>query len=137
MAWYDDYLAAWDTHQGARVVSFMTPDAVYGDVALGVEHKGIDDIAAWIDEMEQTLSSDYRFEPVSAVDTPSAYALEWVLKGTHDKTSPQLPATGKQFAIRGASVGALRDGKIERNTDYWTMTEFLIQIGVMPPPNVG
>ena len=134
MAWYDDYLAAWDTHEGQKVVSFMTPDAVYTDVALGEEHKGQADIATWIDGMADTLSSDYRFEPVSGQDNGSSYALEWVMRGTHDRANAQLPATGKQFAIRGASVGTLRDGKIERNTDYWSMTEFLIQIGVMPAP---
>ena len=134
MAWWDDYLDAWNTHDGQTVVSFMTSDAVYADVALGVEHKGHNDIASWIDEMADTLSSDYRFDPVSGFDNGDGYALEWVMKGTHDRTSEQMPATGKPFAIHGVSVGTLENGKIKKNTDYWSLGEFLMQIGVMPTP---
>lgn len=134
MAWWDDYLDAWNTHDGKTIVSFMTPDAVYTDVALGEEHKGHADISAWIDTMAETFSSDYSFEPVSAFDNGSGYALEWVMRGTHDRSGPQMPATGKPIAIHGVSVGTLEDGKISKNTDYWNMGEFLVQIGVMPPP---
>ena len=46
------------------------------------------------------------------VITGSAYAAEWVMQGTHDRSSAMLPATGKSYAIHGASIGELRDGKI-------------------------
>ncbi|MGZ4210782.1 MAG: nuclear transport factor 2 family protein [Actinomycetota bacterium] len=133
MAWWDDYLDAWNAHDGQKVVSFMTPDAVYADVAIAEEHKGHSEIATWVDDMADTLSSDYSFEAVSAFDTKDGYALEWIMKGTHDRSNEQLPATGKPFAIHGASVGQLEKGKIKRNTDYWNFGEFLMQVGMMPP----
>ena len=70
----------------------------------------------------------------SSVASETGYALEWVMQGTHDRASAQIPATGKPFAIRGVSVGELRDGKIARNTDYWSLAEFLMQVGLMPAP---
>ena len=136
MAWYDDYLEAWDSHDGERIASFMTPDATYTDVALGETHTGRQDIAGWINSMVDHLSTDYRFEPGFVVATDRAYALEWVMKGTNDR-GEQLPATGKPFAIRGVSVGELEDGKIKRNTDYWSLGEFLMQVGLMPAPQAA
>jgi steroid delta-isomerase-like uncharacterized protein len=87
--------------------------------------------------MEREFSSDYRFEPGLMVITDSAYAAEWVMHGTHDRSSAMLPATGRSYAIHGASIGELHDGKIARNTDYWNMTEFLVQVGLMPAPGAA
>ena len=134
VAWATDYLNAWNSHDGERIVTFMAPDATYTDVALGQVHRGRADIAAWINTMVPEFSSDYSFEPVAEQVTDSGYVLEWVMKGTHDGNSQQLPASGRQFAIHGASVGELERGAIRRNTDYWNMVEFLVQIGAMPDP---
>ena len=133
MAWYDDYLRAWDSHDAQRITSFMTPDVTYTDHALGEAHTGHRDVAAWIDSMVDGFSTDYSFESVFAFSTDSVYALEWVLKGTNDRGSV-FPATDKPFAIHGVSVGELGNGKIKRNTDYWSLGEFLMQVGLMPAP---
>jgi steroid delta-isomerase-like uncharacterized protein len=103
------------------------------DVALDQSHTGKEAMREFFAGLERDFSSDYRFDPGYAVVTDSGYALEWVMRGTHDRSGPMLPATGKSLAIRGVSVGEMRDGKIVRNTDYWNMTEFLTQVGVMPP----
>jgi steroid delta-isomerase-like uncharacterized protein len=136
MAWYDDYLDAWNRHDGAGIASFMTPGVTYTDVSLGVTKTGQQNVAAWIDTMVDEFSTDYEMEPVSAFSTDSAYALEWVVKGTNDR-GKQFPATGKPFAIHGASVGVLEGGKINRNTDYWNLAEFLMQVGLMPAPEAA
>lgn len=133
MAWYDDYLKAWDSHDAQRITSYMTPDVTYTDVALGETHTGQQDVAAWIDSMVDGFSTDYSFDTVFAFSTDSVFALEWVLKGTNDRGSV-FPATDKPFAIHGVSVGELEDGKIKRNTDYWSLGEFLMQVGLMPQP---
>jgi ketosteroid isomerase-like protein len=47
---------------------------------------------------------------------------------------PGLPATGEPFRIRGCGVGRIRDGRIAEVTEYRNMAEFLIQVGILPPP---
>ena len=134
MAWYDDYGDAWNARDGARVASFMAEEAVYTDIALGESHKGPDAIKEFVDRMLTEFSSDYVFEfpePVSL--TGDSYALEWILRGTHDGANGPLPATGKPFEIHGVSVGRLEDGKIKENRDYWSLGEFLVQVGILPP----
>jgi steroid delta-isomerase-like uncharacterized protein len=134
MPWYHDYGDKWNAHDAAGIVAFMTPDAVYEDLALAARHVGQDEIRAFIAGMATRLSSDYTFdfaEPVAATD--GGYALEWVMTGTHDGPGGRLPPTGKSFAIHGVSVGLLADGKITENRDYWSLGELLVQIGILPP----
>jgi len=37
-----------------------------------------------------------------------------------------------KFSIRGASITELHEGKIKWNSDYWNMTSYLHQVGLMP-----
>jgi hypothetical protein len=60
--------------------------------------------------------------------------MEWVLRGTHDGSNPQLAATGKQFAVRGFTLGRPESGRIKETKDVWNMAEFLSQVGLMPAP---
>ena len=57
-------------------------------------------------------------------------ASEWNMRGKLIKDLPGLPATGKGFSIRGASVLELRGGKIRRNADYWDLATMLQQVGL-------
>ena len=132
--WWDEYVKAWNSHDGRKVAAFMTPDAVYADPPIGARNQGRDAIAAWADSIVPTFSSDYTFESVSFIQSGDRYAGEWIVRGTHDGSSPEMPATGRQFAIHGVSIGELEDGQIRVITEYWNMVEFLVQIGVMPAP---
>ena len=62
---------------------------------------------------------------------------EWTLSGTQRGDMPGIPATGKQFSVRGVSILELEDGKIRRCSDYWDMAEFLKQLGVMSQPQTA
>jgi hypothetical protein len=53
-------------------------------------------------------------------------ALEWTVSGTHDRSSPALPATGKPFDIR-ATIARLSNGKITYNVTTGH--------GRLPPPD--
>ena len=131
--WWDEYVKAWNSHDGRRVAAFMTPDAVYADLPIA-SNQGRDAIAAWIDSLVPTLSSDYIVETTSFIQSGDRYAAESIVRGTHDGSSRELPATGRPFEIHYVSIGELEDGRIRRNTDYWNMVEFLVQIGAMPAP---
>jgi ketosteroid isomerase-like protein len=42
-----------------------------------------------------------------------------------------MPATNKPFRVRGASVVEFRDGKINRESDYWDLATYLKQVGLI------
>ena len=102
----DRYLDAWNAHDPAAVARHMAEGAIYEDVALGRVLHGPSEIAKFVEEATR-LSSDFRFEVVSLFTAGSDYANEWVMLGTNDRALPGVPATGRSFRVRGASVGKL------------------------------
>ena len=58
------------------------------------------------------------------------------LSGTATQTGdfPGIPATGKAADIPCLSVDEIRDGRIQRHADYWSLATYLQQVGLMPTP---
>ena len=132
----DRYLDAWNAHDPAAVARHMADGAVYEDVALGRVLHGPSEIAKFVEEATRS-SSNFRFEVVSLISTGSDYANEWVMLGTNDRALPGVPAIGRSFRVRGASVGKLdSSGLIVENRDYYNLAELLTQLGIPPtaPP---
>ena len=126
------YIGAWDTHDAAAIGNFMDDDVDFEDVTMDETLQGRKEVEEFVERLGETFSSDYRFTLVTEFVTDSTMALEWTVSGTHDRTSPVLPATGKPFNIRGATIARLRNGKITYNRDYWDMATFLREVGVLP-----
>lgn len=130
----NDYTAAWNSHDIERILSFFTDDVVYEDVALGMVMRGKKELEDFISSMLVDFP-DFKFETKSGFNTIDRSAGEWVMTGTFAHSCiPGVPATGKSFSLRGASIIEFRGGKIGRNTDYWNMASFLQQVGLMPAP---
>ena len=135
-AFLDRYLDAWNAHDPGAVARHMADGAVYEDVALGRVLHGPSEIATFVEEATRS-SSDFRFEVVSLITTGSDYANEWVMLGTNDRALAGVPASGRSFRVRGASVGKLdSSGLIVENRDYYNLAELLTQLGIQPaaPP---
>lgn len=126
------YLEAWNSHDPARVGDFMADDVDFEDVTLGEVLRGRKEVMDFVDRFSETFSTDYRFDLQTELATDSTLALEWVVEGTHDRTSPALPVTNRPFSIRGATIARIADGRITYNRDYWDMAGFLRQVGVLP-----
>ena len=58
--------------------------------------------------------------------------------GTH--TGPlagpmgEIPATGRSVDVPFATEFAIRDGRLSRHRAYWDNGTFMMQLGLMPPP---
>jgi steroid delta-isomerase-like uncharacterized protein len=129
---FDGYLDAWNAHDPAAVARYMADDAIYEDVALGRVLHGPSEIAKFVEEATRA-SSDFRFEEVSLFRAGSDYANEWIMAGTNDREVQGVPATGRSFRVRGASVGKLdTSGRIVENRDYYNLAEMLAQLGIQP-----
>jgi ketosteroid isomerase-like protein len=76
------------------------------------------------------------------VTSETKVGVEFVLTGTH--TGPfdlgpgrgSVPPTGKQPAVPVYWAMTIRDGKIERVVHYWDMFGLLIQLGLVPAPDL-
>jgi steroid delta-isomerase-like uncharacterized protein len=114
----------------------MSPAVEVVDTAFGGTFTGREAVAQLLAGMNEGLSSDYRFEVKTAVESGELYAFEWVLSGTHDRDNPALglPATGKRFTVPGLTIGRRHAGLITENRDYWNVAGLLAQVGLMPAP---
>ena len=131
---FDGYLDAWNAHDPAAVARYMAEGAIYEDVALGRVLHGPSEIAKFVEEATRA-SSDFRFEEVSLFRAGSDYANEWIMTGTNDREAKGVPATGRTFRVRGASIGRLdTSGRIVENRDYYNLVELLTQLGLLPTP---
>ncbi len=54
---------------------------------------------------------------------------EWVATGVHTGDLPGLPASGRQFTLRGVTVVVRHDGKIVREALYYDVAELHRQLG--------
>jgi steroid delta-isomerase-like uncharacterized protein len=125
-------LAAWNSHDVEKILSFFADDCTYEDVALGVVNHGKKELKTFINSMFVDFP-DVKLEGKSAFQSGDWAGGEWVMTGTFAHSSiPGMPATGKKFSIRGVSIQELRKGKISRNSDYWNRASFMQQVGLMP-----
>lgn len=133
MSWYDDYMAAFNSHDAEATLKFYAKNIVYKDFALNETFNGHDDMHGFVINATK-MASDMHFKPLRFHQDGKQWAAEWLMTGTNDGFDRGLPPTNQKFSIQGATYGLLDDaGLIVENNDYWNMMDFLVQIGIMPP----
>ena len=137
-SFFRKYLDAWNAHDVEAILGFFTDDGVYEDVALSRVNQGKAQMREFFEEVFKAFP-DFRLDDTAraAIGDNGRYALEWTMSGTHDGDLPILPATHKKWAVRGTSSGEVEGEKIKRNSDYWNMADFLVQIELLPPMPTG
>lgn len=128
-----DATEAWSSHDTMKILSYFTDNCVYEDLAFGVVNHGKGSLRNFIYVMFAAFP-DLNIEIKSFSLSGDWYGSEWIISGTHKGDLPNMPATGKKFSIRGATIGELKEGKIKRSSNYYDRMTFQDQIGVMPSP---
>jgi steroid delta-isomerase-like uncharacterized protein len=125
-----EWADAWSAHDAKGVAALFTDDCVYEDIPLKAVNHGTDELIAFAEGAFGAFP-DFGIKLTSQFATADWAGAEWTMTGTHKGDLPGLPATAKQFELRGGSILELREGKITRCTDYWDMADLLRQVGVM------
>jgi steroid delta-isomerase-like uncharacterized protein len=127
----DAWAQAWSEHDAEKLLAVLTDDCIYEDVTFGAVMHGKNEVRAFIDGAFAAVP-DFRMELTTRFVTETFGGAEWAMSGTHKGDFPGLPGTGKRFsAIRGASIIALRGGRIRRVSDYWDAASFMRQVGLL------
>jgi steroid delta-isomerase-like uncharacterized protein len=127
---FDGWAAAWSSQDIDRILTLCTDDCIYEDVTMSAVSRGKSEIRTFAGAVFGAFP-DFKIEMTTGFVAGDRAAAEWTMSGTHKGDLPNLPATGKRFSIRGATICELRDGRIKRVSDYWDMVTFLKQIGLM------
>jgi steroid delta-isomerase-like uncharacterized protein len=130
----NDYIAATNAHDVEKVLTFFTDDAVYDCTPMGKVSRGKKEIKDFLNSTNADFP-DFKLEMKSGFNAGDWGAGEWVMSRTFAHSNiPQMPATGKKFSVRGATILEFSGGKISRHTNYWNLVSFLQQVGAMPGP---
>jgi steroid delta-isomerase-like uncharacterized protein len=121
---------AWSLHNADAVDDVFTEDGVYEDVAAGVMKHGRDEIKTLLKETFAAVP-DFKVKITRWFSSKDMLACQWIISGTQTGDFTEIPATGKSFSVRGASVALMQNGKFKRWTDYYDMCTFLHQLGVI------
>jgi uncharacterized protein (TIGR02246 family) len=110
--WVSEYFDAWNGTDADAVVAFMTEDVEMEDVTAGHLSHGRDAARTFFEVCLEKVPGA-RYEVVASRTLGDAYWVEWIMHV-------------KAIAVRGSSVGLLRDGKIAMNHDYWNGALFTV-----------
>src|SRR5262245_35367000 len=122
---------AWNSLDPERVLSLLADEHVYEDVTFGAVNRSPAETRRFF-EGAYAAFPDIQFDATASVVGAERGALEWTMTGTHRGDMPGLPATGKPFRVRGATVFEIAGGKISGVHDYWDSATLLRQLGLMP-----
>ena len=129
-------LRTWKDHEVGRLDGLFAEDGVYEDVPPKMTYKGADEIQGFMAAI-WSWAPDIEFSPVAVSQTGDTVVVEWIMKGTQTGSIGAIPASGRAFTARGASVAKVEDGRIVRYSDYYDLATILVQFGVRfaaPPP---
>lgn len=91
-------------------------DCLYEDIPTGAVNRGKDALRTFA-RFFFSVAPDFKIELSHRLETDRWAAGEWTMSGTQRGDMPNLPATGKSFSIRGASILEIEHGKIRRCRD--------------------
>ncbi|GAC1631980.1 MAG: hypothetical protein NVS9B14_04600 [Candidatus Acidiferrum sp.] len=123
----ESWIAAWNSHDTAKMEPLFTSDIVYEDVAFGEINHGIPELKKFANQFFE-LAPDLKLELVNSAIEGNHGTIEWILSGT-DKG---IFKTQRKFKVRGVSVLTLDHGKISRNLDYYDAATIMKQVGLLP-----
>jgi steroid delta-isomerase-like uncharacterized protein len=113
---------------------FWTESSVYRFLALDVDARGPDQIAAVFRELHAAIP-DFQMTIENVVEDDRHALVQWSAGGTFDGAPFQgIEPTGRRVALQGCDVIRVTDDdKLDVNTIYYDGAEFARQIGMLPP----
>jgi len=110
----------WNSQDIETMVSLCSDDCIYEEVVSGDIYEGKDGVATYAKETFLEVP-DFNLEVLSIYCTDKWAMSEWIMKGSYsvDESISGEPPNMKTFAIRGASIIEIKDGKIFKVRDYW------------------
>lgn len=127
----DDYLAAWNRHDGAAAAAFFADDVVAFDALRGNLSNGRNEVRTNVVDMYLRAVPDLQWslrgEPVVS---EQGFSYEWTLAGTNmgDWTS-YLRGRGQKLNFKGITIVRVKDGKITYQANYFDNNALGAQAG--------
>jgi steroid delta-isomerase-like uncharacterized protein len=114
----------------AAILELFWPDAVYDDYANQHQHRGIEEILAYVTSAHAWADDVYfSVEAVHASDRGAV--VEWLFAGVQARpVGDWAPVvTGRDVVLRGVTILEIEGGRIGRAADYLDTAPLALQLG--------
>ena len=127
----DNLLAAWNSHDPARVASWYSEDCYGLDVAIARPQIGREGVQAMFAAYYHAFP-DLEITPDDTIIDGDRVALFWTARGTHQGAILNIPASGRCVIARGVNRLVLRDGMVCETLTIWDVAGMLRALGLLP-----
>ena len=128
----DQWAVAWSSSDVDKLLLLFTDDVFYEDVTMGAVNQGKEALRNFATAtFEAFPGTSFAVKSRLVASDGKWGAVEWVWRGKQTKDLPGLPATNVPFEVRGATIVEFRGAKISRNSDYWGLTTYMKQVGLI------
>ncbi|ROU08575.1 ketosteroid isomerase-related protein [Lysobacter enzymogenes] len=105
-------------------------DEVAHDLNQGARETGREAFAAFLQRMARHYREQLRDIVAMASADGTRAAAEYVVHGEYLATDPGLPqARGQKYVLPGGAFFEIREGKIQRVTNYYNLDHWVAQVG--------
>ena len=123
------YYAAFNRADWSAMLGLLGAEVVH-DLNQGAREIGRDAFAAFLQRMARHYREQLRDIVVMASPDGARAGAEYVVHGEYLLTDPGLPeARGQRYALPGGAFFEIRDGKIQRVTNYYNLEQWMAMVG--------
>jgi len=124
-----------NAHDTTQMSEYWTDNIVYDFVAQPPSLNGKQGVAGFFEGLFQGVP-DIHSTQTRILVADHVMVTEAVATGTHLGELSGIPATGKDLQIAPLHIWEFEGDKIKRATEYLDMASMLIQMGLMPAPDL-
>jgi len=124
-----------NAHDTAQMSSYFTDDIVYDFVAQPPLLNGTQEVAAFFEGLFQGVP-DIHSTQTRILVADNIMVTEAVTAGTHLGELSGIPPTGQSLQLTPLHIWEFEGNKVKRAAEYLDMASMLMQIGLMPAPEL-
>jgi steroid delta-isomerase-like uncharacterized protein len=122
------YYAAFNTGDTGAMLALLTDDVKHDINQSGTE-TGKAAFAVFLEEMNHCYREKLADIVVLADQSGTRAAAEYVVHGEYLRAGHGMPeAHGQKYVLPGGAFFSIRDGKIDRVTNYYNLPDWLAQV---------
>lgn len=115
------FAEGWSSHDPAKLSAIFTEDCFYEDVTLNVAARGRTEVGEFLLDWYRS-SSDLKMTLTHQFGEGDRVGAEWIFTGHLDgEPLDGIPATGKPFEFRGATLFEFEGEQIRWCIDVWNL----------------